>query len=172
VACIALLAIATTSLASAAAGEPDSTPAAARECGRDAVKAAILSFVSAFNRGEHERLDGLFAPAPAFQWYSQNGPGQRIGRRAKDRDSLIPYFRARHAAGDRLGFVSFQARADGNGGWDFGLVLRRSVRAFRGGAWHLLDAKGAIECAPGGAAFVVMSLGGPRADAATARARS
>ncbi|HVY77930.1 MAG TPA: hypothetical protein VG898_05440 [Solirubrobacterales bacterium] len=142
----------------------DATARAGGACGSAVARAAVSSFVTSFNRGDHERLDALFAPSPAFQWYSQNAPGARLGRRAKDRDTLIAYFRARHSAGDRLGLVSFQPNAGDNGRRNFGLVLRRSVKGFRHGDWFRLDAKGTVECSAGKADLIVLSLGAPRGE--------
>jgi hypothetical protein len=163
-------------ITAATAAEPGSgdhtASVSAQACGKAAAREALKSFVAAFNRGDYERLDALFAPRPAFQWYSQNGPGQRIGAKAKDRESLIPYFRARHRVGDRLGLIALQANTGTNRKWNFGLLIRRSVPGFLHGEWFRVDAKGAVECGNNGTAIVVLSFGSPQEKAAKGRARS
>jgi hypothetical protein len=156
----------------AAASDSRASAASQSDCTRASVRSALVAFLKAYNQGDLERLDSLFAERPAFQWYSANGPGERIGSSARERNTLIGYFQARHRRGDLLSLASFQF----NGNWgnygNFGMVLKRSVSNFRQGQWFRLEAKGAAECVGRSALFIVMSLGEPKPQGAKALARS
>ncbi len=117
--------------------------------------------MTAFNRGDDERLEDLFAQAPAFQWYSSSAPGKRENPKARNRGTLIDYFRRRNEVGDRLGLLSFQFSGNWGGHGNFGLVLRRSVPGFRNGDWLRVNAKGTASCDGDSVQFVVMTLGPP-----------
>jgi hypothetical protein len=129
-------------------------------CTGATTRAAVLSFISAFNRGDYENLDGQFAQAPDFRWYSSPGPGRRLIK-SRDRDHLADYFRSRHLMRDRLGLISFQFNGDSGQYGNFGLELRRSAAGFRNGAWFRLNAKGSLICAEQSTQFIVMTLGKP-----------
>jgi hypothetical protein len=73
-----------------------------RVCTRLEVRALFFGFVDAFNKGDLRRLNRLFALEPGFEWYSTHAPGERFDNAAKNRSTLIPYFRERHAMGERL----------------------------------------------------------------------
>ena len=155
-------------LAIVVAANASATPQA--DCSSREVKSAVRSFVTAFNQGDHERLDALFADKPEFQWYSSPRPGPRLGREARRRDTLIDYFRARHAAKDRLSLVSFGFNGNGGRYADFEMTVRRLSPGFRHGSWFLAIGKGAATCGGGSVEFVVMSHGRPLPQPAGARA--
>jgi hypothetical protein len=69
-------------------------------------------FVEAFNDGDLQALDAIFADEPDFEWYSTGAPGERLLPLAGDRPSLVRYFRERHELGERLTLNSF--RFNGN----------------------------------------------------------
>jgi hypothetical protein len=71
-------------------------------CTSTELRGLVTSFVRAFNRGESDVLDHLFAREPDFQWYSTGAPGVRVGLAARDRSSLLRYFAKRHARDERL----------------------------------------------------------------------
>jgi hypothetical protein len=129
-------------------------------CTRATTRAAVLSFVTAFNHGDYESLDAQFAQPPAFRWYYSPQPGRRLIK-PSERNHLVDYFQARHQAGDRLGLISFQFNGDSGRYGNFGLEMRRSTDSFRNGAWFRLDAKGALICADHSTQFIVMTLGRP-----------
>ena len=129
-------------------------------CTGSTARAAVLSFVKAFNEGDYESLDAQFAQPPDFHWYSSPGPGRRLIK-ARDRDRLVDYFRARHRAEDRLHLISFQFNGDSGRYGNFGLEMRRSAADFRNGAWFRLNAKGALICAGESTQLTVMTLGVP-----------
>jgi hypothetical protein len=154
-----LLAEAATGGGSSAAGGVGS------RCTSWAPRSAMTAFVAAYNAGDRRRLDALFAARPRFRWYSSAAPGPRLRARATRRDTLLPYFRARHRHHDRLRLVWFRFTGNSNGYGHFAFVLRRSAADFRHGASFGLVGKGAAVCT--GAAleqrvrFVVISLGAP-----------
>jgi hypothetical protein len=83
-------------------------------CTADEVETLVRRFIDTFNSGDLSALDVLFAREPEFEWYSTDAPGERFTPAAKDRASLVPYFRDRHAAGEQLTLRSF--RFNGNSG--------------------------------------------------------
>lgn len=82
-------------------------------CSGDEVETLTERFIRAFNDGDFEGLDVIFAQEPDFEWYSTGAPGERLQLPiASDRATLVPYFRERHELGERLTFNSF--RFNGN----------------------------------------------------------
>jgi hypothetical protein len=152
-----LAALATTALLSPVVAPSD---AAERACAR-ATASLVPRWIDAYNTGDLRRLDRIFAPAGTFMWYSSPAPGIRLRAAAKDRSTLLPYFLARHRAGDRLRIVhwKFNSRRarDDEGGFEF--TLRRRARDYRGGRPFTLQGKGSIACAR--RQISVVSLGGP-----------
>jgi len=73
-------------------------------------RSAVSSVVAAFNQGDSEGLEALFAPEPFFRWYSSPGPGRRWIK-ARQRAALVPYFESRYAHDDKLHLLS-QSWAD------------------------------------------------------------
>jgi hypothetical protein len=144
----------------AAAGlAPVSASAAAPSCATTA-RSLVTRWVDAYNKGDARRLDRIFAPAGAFVWYSSSPPGVRAKAEAMDRSTLVAYFAARHAAGDRIRLRRFHYNSTDRrrGLGHFEMTLRRRARDFRGGRWFTIDAKGAVSCAR--RQIVVTSLGG------------
>jgi hypothetical protein len=134
-------------------------PAGASACTSSEVQSAFSSFASAFDRGDSARLNMLFAGPASFVWYSSSPPGRRFSPRAERRDTLVDYFRSRHAAHDRIRIVSFQFNGNSPGYGNFQYRLRRSAADFRGGAWFVITGKGAAICKDTRVRFIVMSVG-------------
>lgn len=130
---------------------------ASQACTASATRAAWVAFLRAFNQGDYQRLDTLFARTPEFGWYSSNAPGLRNLTAAKNRVTLISYFRARHARHDRMQLLAFAYHDDGN----FTYRLRRSASDYKSGAWFKLIGKGAVTCTDAGTRLIVVSVGGP-----------
>jgi len=148
--------------ATAARAEP-SAPAhpAVTACTMTETRAALVSFVRAFNGGDYARLSALFAAPEWFRWYSSGTPGARFDPVAQRRDTLINYFRGRHAHGDRIKLTSFRFNGNSNGYGNFSWKLERSAADFRDGAWFMTEAKGAVLCQGPIAQFIVVSVGSP-----------
>lgn len=96
-------------------------------------------------------------------------PGLRRTAAAKNRGSLIAYFRARHLKRDRLRLVSFTFTGNSAGFGNFWFKLRRSAADYHQRAWFGLIGKGAAVCVNGVSEqqvqFIVVSIGGPGSDA-------
>ena len=141
---------------------PASQPATsvAVSCSAEQTRQLVNDFVAAFSNGDYARLDALFASPAEFVWFSSNNPGLRTDAQARDRGSLIPYFRDRHARRDSLVLLAF----DYNGAGNFGFTLRRQASDYAEGRAFRLDGKGAARCSGGDPRFIVISLGGPGAE--------
>jgi hypothetical protein len=128
------------------------------------MQAALVSFAGAFSHGDSRRLDSLFAEPPSFQWYSSNQPGLRSTAAAKNRGTLIRYFRVRHTQRDRLRLTAFTFTGNSHGFGNFTFKMKRSAADFRDGAWFGLIGKGAGACDGSKVRFIVISIGGPGSD--------
>lgn len=153
--CFLVLGVAASALAAAPASPPTDTAS----CGREATAGALRSFVAAFDAGDSARLDSLFAPEPAFQWYSTPAPGERIGQEARRRDTLVPYLRRRHAKGDRLRLRAFHWTGRSPRWSNFWFEARRATPAVDGGRWFRADGKGAVVWEAGSAQLIVLTFG-------------
>jgi hypothetical protein len=113
-----------------------------------ALAGRISEFLNAYNAGASGLTDQFFAPAPAFQWYSE--PPNRLHDAAYDRSSLAAYLAQRHADGDHLTLESVSLSGDPvDGIGNFGFVVVRGSTP--------LQSKGAIDCPT--RRFIVYSLG-------------
>ena len=114
-----------------------------RRCTSLHVRSTVGAFIRAFNAGDQETLDRVFADSATFRWYSTNGPGARLRARARDRESLSRYFAKRHARSEQLRVrrLRFRGNSEGHGHFVFAVTRRADdmrPRVFRG--------KGAMEC--------------------------
>ena len=82
----------------------------------------------------------------------------RLGPAAYNRSTLIPYFRSRHRAGERLRLVRFRGNGNSNGYAHFGFAIERRARALRPTVY---EGKGAAICAASGDTISVWSIGRP-----------
>lgn len=104
------------------------------ECTRRIVERTVIAFVKAYNRGDEPRLGRIWAQEPDFDWYFVERERQRPD--PHDRDSLMPYFSARHELGDRLhlrDLVVKRRSSDGTFGFAFQLTRTSDERRGRGG---------------------------------------
>lgn len=131
------------------------------DCTAKEARAVFTDFLQAFNRGDGQKLDALFAEDPAFNWYSSSPPGRRLGAAAKTRATLLDYFRDRHRREDRLRLVEFQFTGSWSGNGNFGFEVRRSAADYEGGEWFQVFGKGACTCADKTPKLIVLSLGRP-----------
>lgn len=131
------------------------------KCTARQTRSVLVSFMAAFNAGDYRRLDGMFAGPPWFRWYSSSAPGARFGPQAQVRNTLIAYFRARHAQRERFRLVSFKFNGNSLGYGNFIWKMKRSAGDFRDGAWFTVEAKGAALCEGASTRFIVMGVGAP-----------
>jgi len=152
---------------------PPAVELAPAGCTRGDVIQTVERFIAAFNQGDQGQLDRLFGAR--FVWYSvtegdvQHGGSGFVAYGPKEngvvaapppagsavvvgtRDSLLPYFAARHTHGERLALRSFDGRYEAlRNIYNFGYRLTREaddIPPGLGGPDHLADGKGAIDCA-------------------------
>ena len=131
-------------------------------CTRKETRQTFSAFLNAFNEGGLSKLDSLFAVQPAFQWYSSSRPGTRLKASARDRDTLVSYFRSRHKVGDRMRILTFDFNGTWGGDGSFGIELKRSAEDYAGGTWFSLTGKGACVSGDSAERLTVLSLGAPQ----------
>jgi hypothetical protein len=99
----------------------------------------------------------MWAPAPRFQWFSTGPPGARLGERAKDRSTLVKYFRTRVRARERIHLTLLGAGYDpAQNVVNFGGKLVRTARDIRPRGPQ--DFKGAADCVSGPPRLIVWSM--------------
>lgn len=145
---VAIFAAPVTTLAAKPAAEPAAPSCEARPI--------VDRFVRAFNRGDLDELDSLFAQeSDGWSWYAV---GDRAGRRslvaAKNRLNLIAYFDQRHRQHESLRIVDFNENSGGN----FDLALVRRADDLADGRPVRRLGKGRVICENG--TLGVWSLGG------------
>jgi hypothetical protein len=91
-----------------------STPRVATACDANTATSLVRTFVAAFNHGQAVAAAKTWAHEPAFQWFSANPPGKRLGSAAYDRASLTVYFRSRARVHELLKITQFKAGYDPN----------------------------------------------------------
>jgi hypothetical protein len=142
-----------------AAGSAATLPPDQQDCAAGEAQLLVQRFVRAFNARNLPTLERVFAPAASFNWFSTGAPGARLGPAAHDRSTLLPYFRARHRAGERLRLVRFSGGGNANGYSHFQFFIERRARALPP---KVYEGKGAAICAASGDTISVWSVGPPR----------
>lgn len=140
--------------------DPFLSPGGVR-CDVASLKTTLAAFVSAYNRGDYRLLDRLFS-RERFVWYYAIGPDRDLRGAKQNRDTLIPYFRARHRSGDRLEISSFRFNGyERERGWGhFQFEGRRRADDVRGGEWRPMTSKGALDCSKPPAGIALLLVGG------------
>jgi hypothetical protein len=144
-------------VALAAATPGPAAPATA--CRAAPTKAVVTRFVSAFNRGDLRTVDHLFGAIGVFRWYSTTAPGERRGRAAYNRQTLVSYLRGRVRAGEWLRLLSFRFTADAPR--SLGQMSGTLSRSARGYPARTFAYKGSADCSGGDPVLVVWSMAGP-----------
>lgn len=106
----------------ALAPQSGGTSGAAQSCDRGSVADLVSAFIRAYNKGDIEKLDWMWAGEPDFEWYSVS-PGERERADAYDRETLIPYFEERHRLADRLRLKALRVGPEDDRGF-FGISYR------------------------------------------------
>ena len=130
-------------------------------CPLGQTRSAVRSVVVAFNQGNYEELETLFAQEPFFRWYTSPGPGRRWIK-DEQRAALIPYFRKRRAHDDKLHLLSLHTGPLAEHWTNFSFEARRSAADYRAGEWFRLNGKGAAICQTGRPELTVFTLGRPK----------
>jgi hypothetical protein len=102
-----------------------STPTQPTGCTATRIETLVERFVVAFNSGDLEQLDAIFAAREQFRWYTTDAPGKRLGG---TRGDLMGYFERRHLKHEHLQLqaVNFNGNSDGFGHFAYRLVRRAS----------------------------------------------
>jgi hypothetical protein len=87
-------------------------------CTESRVQALVAQFIEAFNAGDAQRLDRLFAPPGDFLWYVVDGHTHT------DRTTLVDQLQQEHRDGVqlRLTQLRFVGYSNGHGHFEFGLA--------------------------------------------------
>jgi hypothetical protein len=140
--------------------DPFTSPGGVR-CDAAALRRTLGAFVRAYDSGDLRRLDRLFS-REGFVWYFAVGPDRDLRGAKQNRETLIPYFRARHRSRDRLdlreyrfnGYVRERDRGH------FQLEGRRRADDLRGGRWLPMSGKGALDCSKPPVTIALLLVGG------------
>lgn len=131
-------------------------------CRQAAMASMLREFAPAYNEGEFDALNRLFARGRRFRSYDVH-PLERTGDEAADRKTLIPYFRDRYEMSDRIQIESGTLRVarynNGNRGFGFSLELDRTSDELSPFAQGHFIVKGSIDC--DGIYFWNMTWNGP-----------
>jgi hypothetical protein len=163
IALFALLVLAAPSARASAGSTGRSAAAAAltrsaEACTSTQVEALVAQFVHAFNVGDVERLDRMFAPPGEFLWYV-------VGAQTyTDRSTLTSRFEQEHRAGVQLRLTRFKFNGHSNDLDHFEFSLVRTTPAAGAGPY---DGKGASVCRSDGSAVIVMLAIGPATTASS-----
>lgn len=114
----------------------------AGSCTRARAAKVVRAFIRAYNRGNLDRLERLWAQEPDFQWYFVDDEREAD---AENRASLGTYFAARHGLNDhiRLRRLRVAPRGD-DGSFGFGFELFRKTDDERRKAEGLFHGKGSV----------------------------
>jgi hypothetical protein len=143
---------------SAAGTASPSTPR--KGCRPAQTTALIHRFLTAFNREDRGVLNNqLWGGKLYFNWYAVTAdPGLRVNPDAQRRDTLMNYFAARHAAGERLTLTNLKLNGVTGAGYrNFEFHLLRSANDQPGGQ-VLYAGKGASSCRTGRLTTWVMGI--------------
>jgi hypothetical protein len=126
------------------------TPAVPRKgCTPAQTRTIVHQFVAAFNSGDRRALNLLWGGKLYFNWYAVLGdPGRRDQQEARRRDTLMAYFAARYAAGERLNLTELRINGATIGARGFDYRLTRGADDLAGGPATYLG-KGASSCLTG-----------------------
>lgn len=115
-------------------------------CSAEEVEKLTQRFLAAFNGGDLGALAEFFAREPDFDWYSTDGPGERLVPLAYERDSLVSYFAGRHALGERLELRTFRFNGNTAATRPYGNFLYSLTRSAHDLAPTPYEGKGAASC--------------------------
>jgi hypothetical protein len=126
-------------------------------CTATATKTLVRTFVRDYDAGRVAAVGPLWAPEPAFQWFSTRAPGARLGASAYDRATLLAYFRARARVHENLRLTELRAGYDPTRNIvNFAGKLVRSADDLALGPPQ--DFKGASDCRDGRSQLIVWSM--------------
>lgn len=128
-------------------------------CGRAEARAIVRGFVDAFNRGDVDHLDRMWAREPDFFWLFDSADTARRSELSEDRVTLPHYFRQRALFGDQLHLRSLSVRwqRGWHAAWGVSFELHRvSDEPGVSGRYH---GKGAVTCGNEGQLLHAWAMG-------------
>ena len=154
------LAITVVLLAAACTGSRRAVPEShsvinADPCSAPDMRGLVSTFIDAFNTGNNRRLDTLWASGnQGFVWYTVGPP--KAAPNARDRNSLLAYFAARHSEHERLTMKSFTYNGAGAGNFgNFQFTVGRQADDLRSLTY---SGKGAAFCRAGPGQMFVWAM--------------
>lgn len=128
-------------------------------CGRAEARAIVRGFVEAFNRGDIDYLDRMWAQEPEFFWFFDSADALRRSELSEDRATLSHYFRQRALLGDQLHLRSLSVgwQRGWHAAWGVAFELHRvSEQPDVSGRYH---GKGAVTCGDEGQLLHAWTMG-------------
>ena len=116
-------------------------------CTVEGVAVLMRALIRAWNAGNAGAVDRLFAPTPAFKWFSMGGPEDRRGKDAEKRSTIRAFVRKRHRRHDRMTLVMVQGNVH--------FFVRRRADDYH--PRNLIEGKGAAICRHPPSRFIAWS---------------
>jgi hypothetical protein len=140
-----------------AGGARSATPG--KLCSPAQTTALINRFVTAFNAGDRHALNNtIWGGKLYFKWFTVlSEPGLRDQPGASQRNTLMDYFAARHAAGEQLTVTSVKINGRNIGTRGFEFHVARSANDLPGGA-VAYNGKGESSCMNGRLTMWLMNV--------------
>lgn len=122
-------------------------------------RAIVRGFVEAFNRGDIDYLDRMWAPEPDFFWFFDGADPTRRSELSEDRATLPLYFRQRALLGDQLHLRALGVRwqRGWHAAWGVSFELHRI--SDQPGVTGLYHGKGAVTCSDEGQLLHAWAMG-------------
>ena len=138
---------------------PAPAPAVEAPCRAAEARAIVRGFVEAFNRGDVDYLDRMWAPEPEFFWFFDSADPARRSELSEDRATLPQYFRQRALMGDQLHLRDLGVRwqRGWHAAWGVSFELHRV--SDDPGAAGLYHGKGAVTCGDDGQLLHAWAMG-------------
>lgn len=146
-------------LAAALVVLPSPATASRAPCRASEARAIVRYFVEAFNRGDVDVLDRIWAQEPDFFWFFDNSDALQRSELSEERAALTSYFRRRALLGDQLHLreLSVRWQRSWHGAWGVVFELHRvSDDPGVSGRYH---GKGAVTCGGEGKLLHAWAMG-------------
>lgn len=129
------------------------------KCSRSEIRDFLTTFVDAYNRGDVDYLDQIWADEEHFFWYSDDADVLRRGPLSEDRKTLPVYFSERSLFGDQLhlGKLSIRWERGWHAAWGISFKLHRT--SDQPGATGAYRGKAAATCGADGQFLHAWAMG-------------
>ncbi len=138
---------------------PGPAPAMEAPCRPAEARAIVRGFVEAFNRGDADYLDRMWAPEPDFFWFFDQADVLRRSQLSEDRTTLPLYFQQRALLGDQLHLRGLSVRWQR--GWHaaWGVAFELDRVSDQPGVTGRYHGKGAVTCGDEGQLLHAWTMG-------------